>query len=75
MINREKSAHLIENLNAVMSTLLYFDIFDHPLKKNEITKFIHEVPLSRDEVESGLQILIEESLLFEKMVFTRRLAI
>ena len=46
---------------AIIRTLLYFDIFNHPLEKNELYELICTSP-DRSAFEKDLEMLIEKQL-------------
>lgn len=55
-----------EILCSVMSTILYFDIFNHPLTREEIGEYAHNCSLNDNELDQAIEFLITNSLLFEK---------
>jgi hypothetical protein len=48
---------------SILQTLLYFDIFSHPLTSNEILHCCHENKISQDRVEEELRMLTALNLL------------
>jgi hypothetical protein len=48
--------------NAALSTLLYFDIFQHPLSQEEIHQYLHHLPTSFEETARSLEQLSEKGL-------------
>jgi len=50
---------------AIIRTLLYFDIFNHPLEKNELYELICTSP-DRSAFEKDLEILIEKQLVSQE---------
>lgn len=53
-------------LCSVMSTVVYFDIFQHPLTRNEIAEYSHNATISATELDNALNFLVEHSFLYEK---------
>jgi len=52
-----------EAQSAVLRTILYFDLFDHPLKENEIFNLLRDKNTTASEVSSALRELCNDSLL------------
>ena len=50
--------------NDIINTLIYFDIFNYPLKKEEIFFFIGQ-RCSENNIDSALQLLVEEGKIFK----------
>lgn len=67
----------------VLLTLLYFDIFNYPLKKSEIFEFLPQAGISNNDLEDCLGELLSENLIFrngdfysvqnENLIFIRRI--
>jgi len=49
----------------VLCTLLYYDIFNYPLKKHEIVRFLRSSPDNEQSVDDALQKLKAERLIFQ----------
>lgn len=56
------------NQKNVLRTLLYFDVFNYPLKFNEVFENM-PVPVSKEDLMKDLQCLIEEELIKEENGF------
>ncbi len=53
-------------LHTVMSTILYFDLFKHPLTRDEILEYSHLQKLEPNELDESLLFLVENNVLFIK---------
>lgn len=51
--------------SAVLRTVLYFDLFNHPLKSNEIRDFCQQAAATRDEINTAIHDLCSAKLLGE----------
>jgi len=51
-------------LCSVMSTVVYFDIFKHPLTKDEIFEYTHNLKFNSAELEEALNFLTSNGFLF-----------
>jgi len=51
---------------AVLRTLVYFDIFQHPLRQDELVRFLHIPCKAQRELDSTVQQLVEDGLLDRK---------
>ncbi len=53
--------HLVEKLSpaaqALVKTLLYFDIFQYPLNQSELLEYCQEYPMNKEELEQELSTL------------------
>lgn len=61
-----KQYHL---LCSILSTVVYFDIFSHPLTAAEIKEFAHKVKATDYEFDEALELLVENGILFLKNDF------
>lgn len=48
----------------VLRTLLYFDIFNYPLKPEEVYRFLQSNTVTQEHVEASLANLIEQKIIF-----------
>ncbi len=55
-----------EHLCAVMSAIYYFDIFKHPLRRDEIQSLVHNNKVTDAESNSALHYLVDNGFLYEK---------
>lgn len=53
-----------ENLKSVLSTLVYFDIFNHPLTAAEILEYAHHLPNNPEKLNEDLAFLVENKLIY-----------
>ncbi len=60
---------LTDTQRAVLRTLVYFDIFRHPLRGDELLRFLSTVCPDRQCVEEALKELIDEGLLVHEAGF------
>jgi hypothetical protein len=60
----EKGAITSSIYEATIRTLLYFDLFNYPLKKDEILQFLGR-PSLKSELDGALDILVENKFIFE----------
>lgn len=49
--------------SAVIRTLIYFDIFKHPLKEVEISDLIHQKEVSANEIEKAIADLLSQGII------------
>ncbi|MBL0339569.1 MAG: nucleotidyltransferase domain-containing protein [Bacteroidetes bacterium] len=56
-------------LCSVMSTILYFDLFKHPLKRDEIIEYTHFQSIVSTELDAALAFLQSNHMLYEKNGF------
>jgi hypothetical protein len=56
----------IHAAEAILSTILYFDIFRHPLTERELQNYLHNIELSKGEIHHTVNFLLRHNLLFEK---------
>ena len=54
-----------EITSAVMSTVLYFDIFNHPLRAHELLHLVHYRAISETELTQALDELVQKRLLYK----------
>jgi hypothetical protein len=57
--------HSISSSQGALNVLLYFDIFHHPLTKEEIHQYLHYKPAQFDETVKSLEQLVEDGLIQE----------
>ena len=57
-----KNYTLSDTREHILTTLVYFDIFNYPLLVEEIHRF-HGKPSSRSEIEEGLKLLVQENII------------
>ncbi len=53
-----------ESLKSVLSTLVYFDIFNHPLKASELLEYTHHLSNNSDQLQENLAFLVESKLIY-----------
>jgi hypothetical protein len=61
---REKETYSPSVFEAVIKTLLYFDIFNYPLKKDEILRFLSRQS-AQEDVKNALSILTQKEYIFQ----------
>jgi len=68
-LSTEKFTRLNPVAKNILRVLLYFDIFQHPLKAEEIIQCCSEPSLSSDQVENELSFLISQGLISQDKKF------
>ncbi len=65
MNGRSSAQGLNDVMQGMMSAIHYFDIFSHPLTKDELQKLMHHVQASASEFESAMYYLLQNHFLYE----------
>lgn len=64
MHNHNPGNFSTESLKSILSTLVYFNIFNHPLTASEISEFAHHLPNNPQTLKNDLEFLVEQELIY-----------
>jgi hypothetical protein len=60
-----RSCFLPELEQHILKTMLYFDIFDYPLKSEEVFKYLQTNSVTEEHIQASLHLMAEKKILFQ----------